>query len=247
MAGGLFDMSPTAPKAVQRNAICWRVEDRGHEGFHAVRDGVHAGGSRQHRRQAQREFGVANSGFGHQMPGVKAQFAVVVHDDDRPTRHLTARAAGGGDCNQGRHPFGDSRGAAFNGGVVGQRPFVRCGNGHAFGAINGAAAAHSNQAIATLCLVNRRGGAHGGLGRVGGRLVKHSHRHARQRVQRLLQNAGRLDPRVGDDQRAADARVITRFSQQGDGAKFKLDLGQVANEGHGCSRVWIKMYFNKNN
>jgi hypothetical protein len=52
-------------QAIERNAVGRRVEGGRHEGFHAVRDGVHAGGGGEQWGQAQREFGVADGGFGH--------------------------------------------------------------------------------------------------------------------------------------------------------------------------------------
>jgi hypothetical protein len=47
VAGGAGNMGPGALQAVQRNAIGRRVEGRGHEGFHAVRNRIHAGGRGQ--------------------------------------------------------------------------------------------------------------------------------------------------------------------------------------------------------
>jgi hypothetical protein len=129
------------------------------------------------------------------------------------------------------------RRAAFDGGVGLQRAFVRGGNGHALGAVDGRAAAHGDQAVAALRVVDRHGGAHGGFGGVGGGLVIHGHGQAGQGVQRLLQDAGGLDAGVGHDQRAADAHALALGGQQVDGAKVDLDLGQVVDECHGCLRV----------
>ena len=52
VAGGALYVGPAAFQTVQANAVGRRVEGWGHEGFHAVRDGVHAGGGRQAGRQA---------------------------------------------------------------------------------------------------------------------------------------------------------------------------------------------------
>ena len=48
-------------------------------------------------------------------------------------------------------------------------------------------------------LVDRKGCAHGGLGGIGRRLVKHRHFQAGQRVECLLQNAYGFDALVRDD------------------------------------------------
>jgi hypothetical protein len=102
VAGGAFDVRPAALQAVERDAVGRRVDRRRHEGLHAVRDGVHAGGRRQQRRQAQRELGVEQRGLGHQVPAVEAQLAAVVDDDDGAARHLAAGAGGGGHGDQRR-------------------------------------------------------------------------------------------------------------------------------------------------
>jgi hypothetical protein len=145
---------------------------------------------------------------------VKAQLAVVVHDDDGAARHLAAGAAGGGHGDQGRGALGDARRAAFDGGVVLERPLVGGRNGDALGAVDGRAAAHGDQAIAALGLVHRHGSAHGGFGRVGRRLVEHRHGQAGQGVQRLLQHARGLHAGVGDDQRARDAHAFALLLEQ---------------------------------
>ena len=164
---------------------------------------------------------------------MKAQLAVVVHDDDGAARHFAAGAACGGHGNQRGHAVGDLWRAAFNGGVAGERAFMRRGNRHALGAVNRRAAAHRDQAVAAAGLVQRGSGAHGSFGGVGRGLVKHRHRHARQGVQGFLQNAGRLDAGVGHDQRPGDADALAFLPEQLDGAKLELDLGDVVNEGHG--------------
>ena len=186
IAGGALNVGPAAGQSVQRNAVSRWVEGGGHEGFHAVGNGVHTGGRRQMRGQTQRELRVANGRLGHQKPGVKTEFAVVVDDDDGATRHLTARAAGGGDGNDRRDTVSDAGRATFNGRVVRERSLMGGGNRHAFGAVNGRATAHRNQAVTALRFVDLGGSANGRLGRVGRRLVKHGHAHAWQRVQGFL-------------------------------------------------------------
>ena len=231
--GGGLDVRPTPRQAIQRNPISGRVEGRGHEGFHAMRQGVHAGGRRHERGQAQREFGVEDGGFGHQMPRMKTQLATIVDDDDGAACHLAASACRGGHGNQGQRFVGDAPRAAFDGGVSGEWPRVGGGNRHAFGAIDGRAAAQSNQAIASGRLAQRRGGTHRGFGGVGGRGVKHRAMQTGQGVQGFLQQTSGLDACVGHDQRLGDAVFLAFFGQEFQGAKFNVDLGEVNETGHG--------------
>ena len=112
-------MSPPALQTVKCNAVSGRVKGRRHKGFHAVGNGVHACSRCEPCRQAQREFGIANGCFGHQVPGVKAKFAVIVNDDEGTTCHFAARAACCGDGDKGRYTFCDSSRTAFYGGIGG--------------------------------------------------------------------------------------------------------------------------------
>ena len=97
---------------------------------------------------------------------------------------------------------------------MGEWPLMRGGDGHALGAVDGAAAAQRDEAIAALGKVDAGGSAYGGLGRVGGGLVEHRYRPARQHIQRPLQQAGGLDSGVGHHQRAADADALTLLPEQ---------------------------------
>ena len=117
---------------------------------------------------------------------MKAQLATIVDDDDGTPRHFAAGASGGGHGDQGRDLIGDARRTAFDGGVGFQRTRVVHRDGHTFGAIDGRATAHGNQAITALVAVHRHGRTHRGLRGVGGRLVKHRNRQVFQHVQRLL-------------------------------------------------------------
>ena len=232
VAGGTLYVGPAPGQPIECNAISGRVEGGCHEGLHAVRNGIHASGCCQQRWQAKGQFGVADGGLGHQMPAVKAQLAVVVHDDDGPARHLAACAAGGGHGNQWCHALADARRAAFNRGVVRQRSLVRGGNGHALGAVDGAAAAYGNQAVAALGFVDFSGCTHGRFRGVAGGLVKHRVGQVAQCIQGFLQNACCLHAGVGHDQGLADAHACAFLAQQLDGAKVELDLGDVIDKSH---------------
>ena len=234
VAGGTFDVQPGALQAIERDAIGGRIEGGRHEGLHAMCDGVHAGRGCQLGWQAEREFRVADGRLGHQEPAVETQLAVVVDDDDGAARHLAAGAAGGRHGDQRRHAVGDLRRATLDGGVGRERAFVRGGNRHALGAVDGRAAADCDQPVATAGVVGLDGGAHGGLGRVGRRLVEHRDFEPAQRIERLLQDAGGTHAGVGHDQRAGDADAGTFGCEQTDCAEFELDLGQVLDEGHGA-------------
>ena len=167
---------------------------------------------------------------------MKSQLAVVVHDDDGAPCHLAARTTRGGNGDDGCHAVCDTGRAAFNGGVVGERPFVRGGNGDPLGAVNRRAATNCNQTIALVGCIHRHRCAHGRLSRVGRGLVKHGHRQAGQGVQCLLQNSGRFDACVRHDQRPGNANPRTFLLKQVDRTKIELDLGDVVDHGHGGLR-----------
>ena len=230
--GGALDVGPTARQAIQRNAIGGRVERSGHEGFHAVGDGVHAGGGGQARGQPEGEGGVEQGRFGHQVPAVKAEFATIVHDHDRAAGHFTAGASCGRHRDQRGDAFADARRAAFDGGVIFQGPGVGGGNRHAFGAVDGRTTAKSHQAIASVLLVERSGGAHRRFGRVGRGLVKH-HRVGPQDLQGHVEQACGFDTGIGDDQGLADVGFVALGFELLQGAIGNLDVGEVDDLGHG--------------
>src|SRR5690606_24250781 len=58
-------------------------------------------------------------------------------------------------------------------------------------------------------------------------------RQAVQRIQRLLQHAGRAHARIGDHQGPPDADALAFLAQQAHGVELELDLGDVVDEGHG--------------
>ena len=233
IAGGTLNVRPAARQAVERNAVGWRVKGWRHEGFHAVGYRVHTGGRSQHGRQAQRKRGVEKGGLGHQMPAVKAKLATVVHDHNGTARHLTAGAGGGGHSDQWRHTVGDFGRAAFDGGVGFERTLVGAGNCHALGAIDRAATAQGNQAIAISRFVNDHCRAHGRLGWVGWRLVEHRKRQTWQSSERLVQQASGLHSRVGHDQRAANTCPLAFRLELSQRAEVDQDVGDVENLGHG--------------
>ena len=110
---------------------------------------------------------------------------------------------------------------------------MRHRNGHAFGAIDGGSAAHGNQTIAAIGLVNLGGSPNCRLCRVGGRLVKNSHLNTRQRIQCLLQNTCSLDTLVGHDKGFVNTDPLALLLQKLNGAEIDLNLGDVIDEGHG--------------
>ena len=109
---------------------------------------------------------------------------------------------------------------------------MRSCNCYALGAVDGAAAAHSDQAIALLGLVDFRRGAHSGFRGVGRRLVKHRMGQAAKSIDRLLQDSRRFDAWVSHDQRLADAGALTFLAQQFDGAEVELNLRDVVDKSH---------------
>ena len=161
-----LDVRPAALEAVDRNAVRRRIDRRSHEGLHAVRDRVHAGGCGEEGRQAQRELGIAKGGLRHEMPAVKAQLAAVVDDDDRAARDLAAGACGRGHGDQRSDPFADLRAAAFDRRVGRERSGMRRRDRHALGEVDAGAATDRDQAVAAFGDVDvgrRPDGALGGI------------------------------------------------------------------------------------
>mmetsp|Transcript_5841 Transcript_5841/g.22869 ORF Transcript_5841/g.22869 Transcript_5841/m.22869 type:complete len:373 (-) Transcript_5841:223-1341(-) len=237
VARGAFDRGPAPAQALQRDAVGRRVEGWRQEGFDAVGDGVHAGGGRQQWRQPQGQCRIADRGLGQQLPVVKAQLAAIIDDQDGAARHLAAGACRRRHRDQRQHLGADAAGTAFDGGVVGQRPLVGGGEGHALGQVDAGAAADGDQAVAALVVADLDGLAHGGLGGVGGRLVEHRGR-AVEGGQCLVQHAGRAHAGIGDDQGPAHADALAFGRQQAGRAERQLDAGQVEDLGHRvCSAV----------
>mgnify|MGYP006159245691 CR=1 FL=1 len=112
-------MFACAPQTIQRDTICRRIERWRHEGFEAMGNRIHAGGSGQASGQAQGQLRVADGRLGHQVPAMEAKLAMVVHNDDGTPRHFTAGAARSRYRNQGSDFVGDAGRAALDGGVVG--------------------------------------------------------------------------------------------------------------------------------
>ncbi|MEY3062640.1 MAG: hypothetical protein RI994_1892 [Pseudomonadota bacterium] len=106
-------------------------------------------------------------------------------------------------------------------------------NGHAFGAVDGGSTANGNQTIAAMGFVNLGGSPDCRFCWVGGRLVKHGHLNARQRIQRLLQNTCSLDALVCHDERLVNTDPLALLLQKLNGAEIDLNLGDVIDEGHG--------------
>ena len=119
-------------------------------------------------------------------------------------------------------------------------------NGGTFGAVNGRAAAHSNQTIAAIGFVNSAGSSDSRLCGVGRCFIKYSHLHARKRIQCLLQNACRLDALVGDDQGLVNANPFTFLFQKLNGAEIDLNLGDVIDKGHDDSGGCVTMMHHSN-
>lgn len=198
-------------------------------------DGVHAGGRGEHGRQAQRQLGIANGHARHEVPGVKAELAPVLDDEDGAARHLAAGAAGGGHGHDGGDFVGDAVAAAFDGGVVPEWAGMGGGDGNALGAIDGRAAAHGDQAIAAVLLVKLGGRAHGRFGGVGRRLGKNDEKPVSELLADGFDDARVDDARVGDDQRALHADALALQGKLRNGAEIELDLGDVVDEGHDLS------------
>src|SRR3954447_589153 len=98
---------------------------------------------------------------------MKTELAVIVDDDDGATCDLAAGAAGGGYGNQRCDLVRDARRAAFDGGIAGEGAIVRRGDRDALGAVDRGTAAHGDEPVATLGLVDVGCSAHRGFRRIG--------------------------------------------------------------------------------
>ncbi len=230
---GVFNVCPTPCQTIQSDAVCWRIEHRGHVSLHAMGDGVHACGSGHQRRQAEGQVGVEDGGFGHQVPGVETQFAAIVDDDDGAARHLAAGASRGGDGNQGQHLRCDATRSTLDGGVGGQGSRVGGGNRHAFGAVDGGPSPQSNDAVTSLRLAQGGGRPDRRLGGVGGGGVKHRAGKTVQGVQCFVQQTSGFDARVGHDQGSMDAIFLAFVAEVFQSARFDVDLREIDETGHG--------------
>jgi len=168
---------------------------------------------------------------------MKAQLASVVHDHDGATRHFAAGAGRGGDRDQRQHRLGDARAAALDRGVVLEGARMAPQDSHALGQVHAGAAADRDQAVATLFFQHSEGRTHARLGGVALGAIEDRIRQVPERSLGLGQQAGGAHARIGDDQRAGDADTLALGGQHADGAEIKVDVGQVAYEGHGQKRV----------
>src|SRR4030095_11023297 len=119
------------------------------------------------------------------------------------------------------------------------RALMRGAYRHALGQVDRRAAAHRDDAVATVLAIEAHGLAPGGFSG-GGRGAVEDHRFAAgaQLLQHALDDARGLDAGVGDDQRARDADALAFLRQQPDSAEVDLDLGDVIDEGHLVSMLW---------
>ena len=106
-------------------------------------------------------------------------------------------------------------------------------DGHAFGAVDGRAAAQGNQAVALVGVIHRDASTHGSFRGVGRRLVKHGHWQTGQGVECFLQNANRFDAGIGHDERSVDMGFCAFGPQSGEHAKVDLNVREVENLSHG--------------
>ncbi len=169
--------------------------------------GVHTGGGGQRRGHALHQHRVVNGHVGRAAP---------VHDghlhlaagvgDDAEARHFRRRAGGGVDGHIGRKAFVGFV-HAF---IVLNLAAVGNDEAHALAAVVRAAAAQGDQAVALFLAVHFRGFFHVAIRGVGHGFVVYGIGHARliQNIRDLLQNAGRHNTLVGNDERFGPAQLL---------------------------------------
>ena len=170
------------------------------------------------------------------MPGMEAQLAAVLHDQDGAARHFAAGAAGGRDGNQRQHGIGDAGRAAFDGGVLRQRSGVRGRDGNALGAVDGGAAADGNETVTALAARHFHAGQHRGLGGVGADLIEDGEGLPCEHRFDLVQQPCGAHTRIGHDQRLAHADAGDFGGQLGQGTVCQMDVGDVLDQGHAGNR-----------
>ena len=173
------------------------------------------------------------------MPGMEAQLAAVLHDQDGAARHFAAGAAGGRDGNQRQHGIGDAGRAAFDGGVLRQRSGVRGRDGNALGAVDGGAAADGNETVTALAARHFHAGQHRGLGGVGADLIEDGEGLPCEHRFDLVQQPCGAHTRIGHDQRLAHADAGDFGGQLGQGTVCQVDVGDVLDQGHAGNKVEV--------
>ncbi|MNL19506.1 hypothetical protein D3C87_1407120 [compost metagenome] len=201
-------------------------------------DGVHAGGGRQHRWQAEGQFRIADGHARHHVRRDDAYFAAVVEDQDGAATDFAAGAGGGRNRDQRRGGRGDAVQPAFNHRKALQRAFMRRANRHAFGQIDGRTAADRDDAVALALAVLRDGFTHGVFVRVRWGGVENRVRTVdAESGNDLVDDAGVAHAHVGDDQRTGDVGAVGFGGQMLQAVIAELDFGDVIDEGHDSPQV----------
>ena len=183
------------------------------------------------RRQANGQLGIADGRLGDQMRRDKAELAAILQRDQRGAADF---AAGSGRCrdgDQGSHGGRDLRDAAQDGRVLLQVPAMGRQEGHAFGQIDGRAAADGDQPVAIGLAVKLKGLQDGALGWVRRRLGEDGQiRPGRQDGPEAVDQASFRKTLVGDDQRRLDAELAQIVFQSGQGSEVEPNGRQVRDQ-----------------
>ena len=167
---------------------------------------------------------------------MEAQLAAVLHDQDGAACHFAAGATGGGDGSQRQHGIGDAGRAAFDGGVLRERPGVRGRDGNPLGAVDGGAAADGDEAVTALAARHFHAGQYRGLGGVGADLIEDGEGLPCEHRFDLVQQPCGAHTRIGHDQRLAHADAGDFGGQLGQGTVCQMDVGDVLDQGHAGNR-----------
>ena len=191
-------------------------------------DGVHAGRSRQPRRQTQRQFGIADRAFRDQVRGNEFELPAILQRDQGCPADLASRSGRRRDGDHRRYGGGDPGNASENGGILFKRPLVGRQQGNPLGQVDRRSAAHRDQAVTAMFPIHGQRGFNGFLGRVRGR--------PRENGQVGAGTGGSSDfgnefclryPFVGDNQGLGDTKIGQILPNSIDGAELETDRRQI--------------------
>jgi hypothetical protein len=192
-------------RALQRNAVAQRVVGRREVTLDVVRERIHAGGCRDRRRQAQREFGVGKHHPGKNLRAEDDALEVrVVLAHHRRAADFGAGARGGGQRDEVRQRVADGAHLRMVPDVLEDVAFVRGGHADHLGHVQRRAPAETDDAVGVVRLVGRRTVHHLAAGRVAEHAGKHGHVQPVEMGPEFGQHRQGAERAVGDDQRALE-------------------------------------------
>ena len=213
-------------RAFQGNAVAQRMPGRREIAFNVVRQRVHAGGGRDVRRQAEREFGVGKHGFGQDFGTEHHALEVgIVFAENAGSPHFRAGARSRGQGDKIRQFARDVTNAGLVPGVLQNVALMGGGQADHFGYVECRTAAKTDHAVGLVCLKSGAARHRLAAGRVAEHAGEHRHLQPRQMGSEFCQYGQRRQRPVGDDQRAFQTRFKQVRSHPSAGSRAEMDGG----------------------